>query len=128
MMMEGKTMTTAIVAKYHIVGVGPFGVAEKKGGMVYDLLDTRQEALDIWKVLEDGIGPEWEAVEAALMKLFPARYPQPTVPASTSHWCPKGSHAYRCSHKADQVCAFGPRSELNCPDHKGIKRHRTKKL
>lgn len=75
MMTEGKTMAQATVAKYHIVGVGPFGVAEKKGGIVYDLLDTRQEALDIWTVLEDRVGPDWDSVEAELVRRFPERWP-----------------------------------------------------
>lgn len=50
-------------------GNGEFGVCESGGGMVYDLLETNQEAHDIALVLNDGYPVEWNAVQAALLRL-----------------------------------------------------------
>lgn len=47
----------------HVTGYGVFLVG---GGIEYDLIDTKQEADEICEVLNRGIGPEWDAVEAEL--------------------------------------------------------------
>lgn len=41
------------------------------GGVLYDLLESRDEARAIRDVLRDGIGPEWDAVDAELQRRFP---------------------------------------------------------
>ncbi len=56
--------------KYHVVGneQTKYAVVDNLGGIVYDLLDSRKEAVAIKNVLNKGIGPEWDAVSAALAK------------------------------------------------------------
>lgn len=44
-------------------------------------------------------------------------------PATTAHWCPKGQHAWRCSHNENEVCRRGNHSEVNCPEHGGTRHH-----
>lgn len=59
--------------KYRIVGkAGCYGVTED-GAMLYDLLESRQEAKDIQTVLRQGIGPEWDSVEPALEQIHARR-------------------------------------------------------
>lgn len=55
-------------AKYRVDGDGPFCV-EDRGGIVYDLIDSKTEAEAICKILNKGIGPEWDVVEPELRKL-----------------------------------------------------------
>lgn len=43
-----------------------YAVLTPDGAVKYDLLDTRSKASDIAAVLNDGIGPEWDAVEREL--------------------------------------------------------------
>lgn len=53
--------------KYRVVGNHKDGYAVVQGGAIeYDLLETRSDANAIRDVLNDGFGPEWEAVEAEL--------------------------------------------------------------
>lgn len=55
------------MAKYKVVGGGScYGVAHLSGGLEYDNLDTKAEATRICAVLNRGIGPERDAVEAEL--------------------------------------------------------------
>jgi hypothetical protein len=74
MAIEGRVSADAVGkvlamkrTKYKVIGNGPFGVAMQNGVIEYDLLDTKKEATDICAVLNDGIGPEWDAVEAELL-------------------------------------------------------------
>jgi hypothetical protein len=54
---------------YEIVGTGPYGVKQTGGGLLYDLLETFTEARDICLILNKGIGPEWDEVEAELNRI-----------------------------------------------------------
>lgn len=56
--------------KYQVVGNGPeFGVRLTKGGIVYDLLESKQLAEDIAEVLNKGTREEWKFVEPEVEKL-----------------------------------------------------------
>jgi hypothetical protein len=52
--------------KYEVRGLAVVG---PDGATLYDLLDSAQMAHDICTVLNAGIGPEWDAVSAALDRL-----------------------------------------------------------
>jgi len=43
-----------------------YAVVHESGGIEYDLLESRAEADEICEVLNEGVGPEWDAVEKAL--------------------------------------------------------------
>jgi len=45
-----------------------FAVVDGQGATVYDLLDSKGEAIEIRAILNDGIGPEWDAVEEELTR------------------------------------------------------------
>jgi hypothetical protein len=45
-----------------------FAVVDGHGAIVYDLLDSKEEAIEICAILNDGIGPEWGAVEEELTR------------------------------------------------------------
>lgn len=66
---EPNAATCRIPKNYEVIGAKPWAVAEKRGGIVYDLLETKGEAKRICDVLNMGIGPEWESVEKALKRL-----------------------------------------------------------
>lgn len=52
--------------QYRIVGAEPeFGIEAVKGGIIYDLL-PKADAVNVCAVLNSGVGPEWDAVEAEL--------------------------------------------------------------
>jgi hypothetical protein len=56
-------------SKYTISGHATIGFAIlEDGAILYDLLETKQQARVIRDVLLDGIGPEWDAVKAELEK------------------------------------------------------------
>lgn len=55
-----------------------FGARAVGGGIMYDNLSSRQLAFDIVYVLNQGIGPEWAAVEAALEQLVVVKALCPT--------------------------------------------------
>lgn len=52
-------------ATYRAKGVA---VLDALGGSVYDLLKSKEEACKIRDILNDGIGPEWDAVEPELYR------------------------------------------------------------
>jgi hypothetical protein len=55
---------------YRIIGTErPYSVGEYKGGVLYDNLDTFSEAWIICKLLNEGKGPEWDAIESEFMRL-----------------------------------------------------------
>lgn len=56
------------MANYKVKGnhLAGYAVLSESGGIEYDLLESRTEAEEICEVLNDGIGPEWDAVEKAL--------------------------------------------------------------
>lgn len=56
-----------------------FGASTVGGGIMYDNLDSRQMAFDIVYVLNQGIGPDWSAVEAALEQLVVVKALCPTT-------------------------------------------------
>lgn len=58
---------------YHVEGnhITGYCILLPNGGIEYDLLETRQEADEICEVLNQGIGPEWDEVEAALLNSNP---------------------------------------------------------
>lgn len=60
-------MRTELI-RYHVEGNHITGhcVLTENNGIVYDLLETRQEADEICAVLNLGIGPDWDAVEKYL--------------------------------------------------------------
>jgi len=45
-----------------------FAVVDGHGATVYDLLDSKEEAIEICAILNDGIGLEWDAVEEELTR------------------------------------------------------------
>lgn len=55
---------TYYVEGNHLTG---YFILMQGGGIEYDLLETKQEADEICEVLNRGIGPEWDEVEAALL-------------------------------------------------------------
>lgn len=67
-MEQGKYQVVGGPSGTGAAGGGCFGVMED-GAMLYDLLETRQEAHDIAFVLNNGCAEEWEAVEEALSRL-----------------------------------------------------------
>lgn len=56
---------------YRVVGgsVRGFAVIAATGAIEYDLLERRVDANDICEILNRGIGPEWDAVEAELDRI-----------------------------------------------------------
>jgi len=56
--------------KYKVVGSkgSGFAVVDRAGATEYDLIKTRECAVAIKNVLNRGIGPEWDAVEAELVR------------------------------------------------------------
>jgi hypothetical protein len=59
---------------YQLVGeqYGPFGVTED-GVMLYDLIESRSEAEIIRDVCDEGLGPEWDAIEDEVVRRLRAR-------------------------------------------------------
>lgn len=43
-------------------------VVDAKGGTIYDSLESREYAESICSVLNSGIGPDWDDVEAELVR------------------------------------------------------------
>lgn len=56
--------------KYEVVGAKSRGyaVVMKNGVIEYDLIEKKEDAEEICDILNRGIGPEWDAVEAELDK------------------------------------------------------------
>jgi hypothetical protein len=52
--------------EYRAKGVA---VLDKRGAVLYDLLDSAKEARNIASICNRGIGPEWDAVEPELERL-----------------------------------------------------------
>jgi len=55
-------------AQYKVTGIGPFAVKTIEGAIEYDLIDSLWEADDICRILNQGIGPEWDKVEPHMQK------------------------------------------------------------
>jgi len=59
-----------VKGRYKVIGSPQMGYAVAEGhgnAIVYDLL-TRKEAQKICRLMNSGVGPEWDAIEAALAK------------------------------------------------------------
>lgn len=56
--------------KYKVVGgeAQGYAVVARSGGIEYDLIETKAMAVAIRRVLNAGIGPEWDAVERELQR------------------------------------------------------------
>ncbi len=50
-----------------------FAVVDGQGVTVYDLPDSKVEAIEICAILNGGIGPEWDAVEELTRRHTPIR-------------------------------------------------------
>jgi hypothetical protein len=53
---------------FRVTGGGPFNIVGRYGSVVYDLLDSRQEADAICTIVNEGFGPDWEVVEPILRR------------------------------------------------------------
>jgi hypothetical protein len=54
---------------YHVIGerlTGYAVVSDQTGCADYDLIESRMEALDICRLLNEGVGPEWEPIAKRL--------------------------------------------------------------